>query len=375
MPCFVVKAGRPKKDGTRGRWSVYYETNVDKTRHEACLSSVEKNKWGFLPDWSLEKAREHAHQLNLGNHAEMWNQRRYREEQRLREEDEELAKHFLASDLSKFESLLKRESFVKGEVITHWRYAKRLIVKLGLNAFTWSNAINSEQVYSYFQEKKASLSYTQKVLRAMNLWGEFLAEQRNQFYKPLKMPKGYQRQRIRDAHMKSGKKSNESLPLTPELLQKAQQKMREDHSNWMYLSLWLGLRPEELDSLSESNAEGRVFRIERTPEGTIILVYQSKLVGIEEEKRWKPIPLLEPEQRRCETLLRSGNFKRPLTKTIHAAIGEGYGCYAGRKGFQDLMLSRSWRLEDISVWMGHQSIETTWRYYKNKQKFTWKKAG
>jgi hypothetical protein len=67
MPCFVVKSGRKKKDGTRGQWSVYYKSNVGK-RHEAHLSKEERKKWGFISDWPLEKAREHATQLNAGNH-------------------------------------------------------------------------------------------------------------------------------------------------------------------------------------------------------------------------------------------------------------------------------------------------------------------
>jgi len=48
--------------------------------------------------------------------------------------------------------------------------------------------------------------------------------------------------------------------------------------------------------------------------------------------------------------------------------------YAGRKGFQDLMLNRGQRLEDISMWMGHQSIEMTWTKYRNRKRVSFTKT-
>jgi len=46
--------------------------------------------------------------------------------------------------------------------------------------------------------------------------------------------------------------------------------------------------------------------------------------------------------------------------------------YGGRKGFTDLMLSRGNTIENISIWMGHSTLDRTWRSYKQKQNFTFR---
>jgi len=63
------------------------------------------------------------------------------------------------------------------------------------------------------------------------------------------------------------------------------------------------------------------------------------------------------------------NFKRPLMKTIRSHFGDDIDLYGGRKGFSDLMLSKHQTLENISVWMGHSTLDRTWRSYKSRKKF------
>jgi integrase len=65
-------------------------------------------------------------------------------------------------------------------------------------------------------------------------------------------------------------------------------------------------------------------------------------------------------------IIKSGNFKRPLTKTVRHHFGEHTTLYGGRKGFTDLMLGHQQRLENISQWMGHSSIDRTLRNYKSR---------
>lgn len=66
--------------------------------------------------------------------------------------------------------------------------------------------------------------------------------------------------------------------------------------------------------------------------------------------------------------LENENMAKPLVKTIQKACPKpaGLGVYSGRKGFTDLMLSFDQTLENIAAWMGHASIERTWKHYKNK---------
>ena len=39
------------------------------------------------------------------------------------------------------------------------------------------------------------------------------------------------------------------------------------------------------------------------------------------------------------------------------------------KGFVDLMLSKGHELENISVWMGHSTLDRTWKSYKQRTKY------
>jgi integrase len=86
------------------------------------------------------------------------------------------------------------------------------------------------------------------------------------------------------------------------------------------------------------------------------------------ERRWKPIPVIYPEQEIALEFLSGERLVRPCLKTLQKYAGNSkIGLYGGRKGFTDLMLSLGQKIEDISIWMGHTSIEVTWRYYKNKR--------
>ena len=130
--------------------------------------------------------------------------------------------------------------------------------------------------------------------------------------------------------------------------------------------MWFGLRPTEVDSLHKKES----WRIEVLPTGRKVLwVYQTKIIGVPPEDRWKPIPLLFDEQHFALRIIEADNFKRPLTQTMRRYFGPGITLYAGRKGFSDLMLSKNQSFENISVWMGHASFQRTWKSYKQRRKF------
>ena len=75
------------------------------------------------------------------------------------------------------------------------------------------------------------------------------------------------------------------------------------------------------------------------------------------------------EQRNALEIIASQQFRRPLIKTMRKNFGEGVTLYAGRKGFVDLMLSKKQAFENISVWMGHSTLQRTWESYKNRRRF------
>jgi hypothetical protein len=134
----------------------------------------------------------------------------------------------------------------------------------------------------------------------------------------------------------------------------------------MHACLWLGLRPSELDSIIKDQA--KYLKVSTQGSIQIAEVYQSKLTGTNKANRWKAIPCFHKEQVLALQNITQNKVNKPLVKTIRSYSGvEGLGLYSGRKGFTDLMLSLGQSLEDISQWLGHASIERTWKHYKNKK--------
>lgn len=173
------------------------------------------------------------------------------------------------------------------------------------------------------------------------------------------IPKGYERARLIEANYEKQDSTvrRASQPLSTFDLLNAKEKLNQANFNWLYLSVCLGLRPQEIDNLHNL----RLWRIEKNSTSTgkdILWVFQTKIVALPPEDRWKPIPIIFDEQKFALRMLEAKCFKRPLSKTMRLHFGKGTTLYAGRKGFVDLMLAK-----------GHSTLERTWRSYKQRRKF------
>lgn len=42
--------------------------------------------------------------------------------------------------------------------------------------------------------------------------------------------------------------------------------------------------------------------------------------------------------------------------------------YCGRKGFTDFKISKGQTLENVSLYLGHKNIQTTWKFYKDRKR-------
>ena len=136
--------------------------------------------------------------------------------------------------------------------------------------------------------------------------------------------------------------------------------------NWIYLTVWFGLRPKEVDSLHQDEN----WKIEELYNGRKVLwIFQTKVIALPEEDRWKPIPILYKEQEEGLEIIKTKQHKRPLIKTMRLHFGKNVHLYGGRKAFTDLMLSKGNTLENISILMGHSTINRTWQSYKNRRKY------
>jgi hypothetical protein len=207
----------------------------------------------------------------------------------------------------------------------------------------------------------------------LNLWGEFVGRSNGQDFKPVPNPRGVDAQAIVDANQDAIGFHDESAPLTIETLAKFSDSMSHlpGQFEWLYVSFWFGLRPSEMDQLKDS----RLFQILPGAEGTSVLrVYQPKFVSVGRDMRWKAIPIFTHQQMIALEFIKRSDLRRPLTKTVKHYSGDPYlTLYGGRKAFTNLMLDHGQKLEDIAMWLGHRSIETIWKHYKQKTKVSFTK--
>lgn len=336
-------------------WKVQYQTRKGGVRKDVDIRETDYLRLGLNSDMGVEEVRKRVQQLNAQEALKRIEEKRSNITKRLHHEDTSL-NAFLPEHLRlEFENLF----IVSTKEIVHWRTVKRLLLKLKMDIGDYE--FQKARWYSKFASCEYGYSYVQKLIFMLNRWGKFVAYRQKSFFEPLSYPTGIDKQRIIDVHDNLGV-TKESCPLTPAHLEGLKERLREDHWNWLYLSVWFGLRPGEVDSLLKPPGPKTWSLVDNC-----LWVYQSKLTGIANKERLKPIPLKYQEQKDAILIVESKKFKRPLNKTLKLHLNSQTTCYGGRKGFTDLMLGLGNSLEAISQWMGHKSLDRTWKYYKDKK--------
>jgi hypothetical protein len=323
---------------------------------------------GFSTELSFEEAQKRASDLNAQAEVKRYAAKKADAAERVREE----AKAFEAfvTDEEEFlkyaEANLRFASIKSNKFQSHWHRTKAMIAELKLTPPEFED--NARKIYRYFADRAHAIGYCQKLLRCLNLYGKFYAKRYKVYVAEVPYPSGYDKSDIEDAYFEANPDGGESKPLSPALLAKLKD-LPEEQYNWMHLSMWLGLRPNEVDLLKKSGQ----IKWETVEGVTVLWVMQDKLKKLPRPKRWKLIPFVEPEQADLKALIESGKFERPLVKNIAARIGDGYTLYAGRKGFEDLMMTRGHAFDHVSQWLGHQSLNRTWNNYVDRTKVRFKK--
>lgn len=337
---------------------------------------VDPDRWrtlGFHKMMTLDEARVRARQLNDQEFVKKQEERIQRiaieENNNKKRYDsvlpiefvEEFEKRYLRTRDAETRKGRRKTSHARSK----WKAAQKMIVALRIDPSEWY--YYNKEVYDYFHTQQLSMSYTISILSLVNAWGYFICRKLAKPFLPVTRPRGYERQRLLDAHYQRNKNSRKaSDPLPPEVLNAASGKMNQANFNWLFISVWLGLRPQEIDNLHELE----LWRVEKPVVGRkVFWIFQTKIIALPPEDRWKPIPILYEEQEFALRIILSGNFKRPLLKTMRSYFPKDIDLYGGRKGFTDLMLSKGNTIENISIWMGHSTLDRTWRSYKQKQKF------
>lgn len=367
---YSVKSVKSK----RRTWRLLIEKNAFvEARRVRKYDSVPEDKLGlhgFHPGMTIEQARLKAAALNSVKEERRHTERKVKitEEMAVKE----LREALVVQDEADFRVWCRNEHRVDlsvGKLSAHWRAAKRLLRDMAILPPEYYDS--RRRIYFWFSDQTLSVEYLKKVLRFVNLYGDYYGKTYKVYFKAVPYPTGKDREDVNDAwHSDSDNKSKAALPLTPQALEGAKEKLKPEHYNWVYLSLWLGLRPSEVDSLKFA----KNFKVTREKDTDILHVYQSKLRTISRDKRWKLIPLVEREQKSIPEMLKE-EFKRPLVKTLTAHFGEGHNTYSGRKGFEALMHDRGHPFDYVSSWLGHQSLDRTWKSYTDRTRARFNRAG
>ena len=201
---------------------------------------------------------------------------------------------------------------LKNKDLSHWRAAQKIILEIQLEPSEWYD--ESHRFYDWFHKRKYSYSYTTKIIGILNLWGFFLSRKQGHPFFSIPKPRGVEKHRLLDAYFsKKGVPCNQSAPITPAQLESAMPLLPAEQFNWLFLSVWFGLRPAEIDRIK--NPEN--VRIMRSlGSAPVLWIYQEKLISVPPRYRWKLLPAFLPEQHQALELIESAQFKRPLVKTI-----------------------------------------------------------
>lgn len=355
-----------RRSGATG-WIVYLQSYEDGKRRQENIPQAAYANLGFnRQSMTLEQARERVRRLNKEHSIEKLKSiRAVRNYEALQIVDsvylpKEITNDFQNWLIESFEA----DQGHRRKMLSHWKAVQKLIITVQLSPTDYYT--NKERIFNYLQKHKFSLDYAKKLLRILNLFGARVCSYQRQFYQPVGRIPAATAQRIRDAYLDSDKTTGPSEPLTPQMLEKLKDQLPEEQYRWLYLTVWFGLRPREVDLLTDKKFGCKISN-DKQLKVKILSVYQPKLASVARENRWKHIPVFLPQQQTALSYI-AQPLKRPLNKTLHKLTGKHITCYGGRKGFIDLMLDHNQKLEDISAMMGHSSIEMSWRKYRNMKR-------
>lgn len=372
----------PAKRARTRTWKLQYFKEENGVRKYRDIPEGEYRVHGFLPSMTIEQAKSQKRLSNDRLKREVSAVKKVKAAARLTEREAVQFLYLNEDDVRDFEAQVLFRRLSRGDqgaqkrnkLVSHWNAVKDCLCAVKVDPSAWGDEY--WKFYNHFAENQFSLAYLKKIIRVQNAWGAFIAKKHGKFFMPLPYPRGMDRAFIANAHHAKKKElkkqgrmvQDASAPLTSKLLKQTKGKFtRIENYEWLFISLWMGLRPDEVDRLKEDGQ----YRIEydRKVKKQVLWVYQSKLVALKEDERWKAIPALYPEQSEALACIERGRFERPAPMTIRTHLGEEFSAYAGRKGFEDLMTNeKGHALEVVTEWLGHQSIETTWKNYRNRKR-------
>lgn len=369
MGLFIRVRSKKCRDGTEVRqWDLAVDQWKGGEYKRLFPPRHEYQQYGLDPSDSVEVAREKIKFIQARDRAEKLLQKRARIDQRLKEEDTIESAWLPLQVWRDFEqALLDRYLWteIPPKTQSHLRALRRMVREIDADPSQWPK--RAAAIYRWFLTNKLSLSYVEKLIPLLNFYGYLYCEALKKPFIQVPAPRGKIASEIDKVNRAArGGKQDAAEPLTRSGLESLD--LKDPQNRWMRVTFWFGLRPEEADTLQKPQGK-ETWKTSADEDGTPVLhVYQSKLVGVEPDRRWKRIPAIAPEQRALLIeVVNRRPLRRPLCKTLQKQLGEGYGLYSGRKGFEQMMRADYGQDPiNISRWLGHQNINMTRAHYEAK---------
>ena len=386
---FYVRKSRTTKDDGSSCWTLYLETYQDGKPNQQRIHGNLYYKFGLKSEMHIDQARSAIKDYNRIRKAEL--KVDYDEAKAVwrNEKRKEINKIIFPPNLvEEFETRLLSSSDGKKKFKQRIIRCFEIVQKMTgeyykLLPHDYESSV--DLFANYFKKQQYSVSYSKDILWVLSKWGSFYSRKTNKFYQPFGKLKTTTQNAISEAREDKVSVRRESKPMTEALIKQMGEKIKsrpyveaeEVHKlNWLKCSFYFGLRPSECDAVLEKREKA----IEKKDGIEILVAIQTKLTVVNKDEREKRIPVICPQQEEALEYIKNGQAKRPNPKWVSKNL-EGlkeptdhYDLYSGRKGFTDFMLEEKigQSLENISLYLGHKSISTTWKTYKNRRKVDFK---
>lgn len=371
------------KKNSSGTWSLLLESYEGGERSQETISKALYYKFGLRPEMNVQQARDEIKKYNFlrkNENAEVRSQMlALKRSDKLVGINQTLFPPILVKKFNEKIDELHATHRYKVRMLGVFSVVQEMVSKhIKVMPSQYTDEVG--KITNYFKKRQFSVSYCMDIIYMLNWWGKFYAKQTGTYFEKIEGLKANDRNAIAQAHsFKTEGIRTAALAIDEDALKRMKANIDPTKEKEVYWLNWVesahrfGLRPSELDRI--------IGNVETTFEdgAEILLVEQTKTVfdGAEQDKI-KRIPVLCVEQAECLEKIKAGVMKRPHPKWIHKMAKdpkkkykrhEKYDCYSPRKGATDYWLGElKQSLENCALFLGHRSIETTWKRYKNRTK-------
>lgn len=252
-----------------------------------------------------------------------------------------------------------------------WLIVKEILGKLEVPPYEWH--WQPEIFWAGFRARGWSLGYVGKLMRLVNLWGEFYCRRTGKQWYPVPKPTGAARTRIQMKHYE--KKANRpTSEMTVEHLVAAAALLTPPEYNSLRLAFWCLLRKEELAFVLSNPSSDSTWYVDEDRRGfSVFHVFQDKLrrKGIEPRLCWKAVPLVEPEQEELLPVIASAAFAPVPLRKLKREVGVALTNRSARKGASIELEARGYSRECVNDWLGHIGTTTAAKSYRSRRLALW----